>query len=72
MLDDLSLAVKRLIALGRERGYVTYDEVDALSAAHGACLELIEDLMAKLNEIGVRVVPDAEGDGRGAATPALP
>src|SRR4051812_30463620 len=29
LLDTLSAAVKKLVARGRERGYVTYDELNA-------------------------------------------
>ena len=73
VFDALTTAVKKLIALGKGRGYVAYDEVDALSAAHGAAPEMIEDLMAMLNDVGIHVVSEAEdGDGRGAAPAAEP
>ena len=69
--DALAAAVKRLIALGKRRGHVTYDEVDALAAAHGACPEMIEDFMALLNDCDIHVVEEGEGgDGRPGAAPS--
>ncbi len=73
VFDALTTAVKKLIALGKERGYVTYDEVDALSASRGAAPEMIEDLTAILNDVGIDVVAEAEdGGGRGTAPHAKP
>jgi len=71
LLDIQSAAVKELIARGKERGYVTYDEVNAAMPDGQVSSEFIEDTLAWLNENGVSVVADEEGEeGEGAAKPA--
>ena len=63
LLDTLTAAVKKLIARGRERGYVTYDELNAALPADQVSSEMIEDTMAMLREIGISVVEsDEDGD----------
>ena len=65
LLDTQSAAVKKLIARGKERGYVTYDEINAALPQDQVSSETIEDTMAMLSEAGVNVVdgPLARGDG---------
>ena len=68
LLDIQSAAVKKLIARGKERGYVTYDEVNAAMPDGQVSSEFIEDTLAWLNENGVTVVADEEGEeGEGTA-----
>jgi hypothetical protein len=63
LLGTLTMAVKSLIARGRERGYVTYDELNSALPADQVSAELIEDTMATLREMGIRVVEtDEDGD----------
>jgi len=56
LLDTQSAAVKRLIARGKERGYITFDELNAVLPAEQSSSEQIEDVMAMLNEMGIQVV----------------
>jgi len=68
LLDTLTAAVKKLIARGKERGYVTYDELNAALPSEQVSSELIEDTMATLNELGINVVESEESeDGEAAA-----
>ncbi|MGG5891052.1 RNA polymerase sigma factor RpoD [Falsiroseomonas sp. HC035] len=68
LLDTLTAAVKKLIARGKERGYVTYDEINAALPSEQVSSELIEDTMATLNELGINVVESEETeDGEAAA-----
>jgi RNA polymerase primary sigma factor len=68
LLDTLSAAVKKLVARGRERGYVTYDELNAALPSEQVSSELIEDTMAMLSELGINVVEAEEAEeGEGAA-----
>ena len=46
LLDTMTAAVKKLIARGKERGYVTYDELNAALPPDQVSSELIEDTMA--------------------------
>ncbi|HTQ70044.1 MAG TPA: RNA polymerase sigma factor RpoD [Acidocella sp.] len=70
VLDTQSAAVKRLIAKGKERGYITFDELNAVLPAEQNSSEQIEDIMAMLNEMGIQVVESEEGeDAEAAAAP---
>jgi RNA polymerase primary sigma factor len=73
LLDTLTAGVKKLIARGKERGYVTYDELNAALPSDQVSSEMIEDTMAMLSEIGINVVESEEnedGEGAAAAKPA--
>ena len=55
-LDINAVAVKRLIAKGKERGYITFDELNAVLPSEQNSSEQIEDVMAMLSEMGIQVV----------------
>ncbi len=68
LLDVSAAAVKRLIARGKERGYITFDELNAVLPSEQNSSEQIEDVMANLNEMGIQVVENEESeDGEAAA-----
>jgi RNA polymerase primary sigma factor len=70
VLDTQSAAVKRLIAKGKERGYITFDELNAVLPAEQNSSEQIEDIMAMLSEMGIQVVESEESeDPEAAAAP---
>ncbi|MBX9749815.1 MAG: RNA polymerase sigma factor RpoD [Roseococcus sp.] len=69
VLDITSAAVKKLIARGKERGYVTYDEVNAAMPQEQVSSEFIEDTLSSLSEAGINVV-EAEESEEGEAKPA--
>ncbi|GAN67445.1 RNA polymerase sigma factor RpoD [Acetobacter orleanensis] len=61
-LDTQSTAVKKLVAKGRERGYITFDELNAVLPQDKMSSEQIEDIMAMLSEMGIQVVENEEND----------
>src|SRR5271163_633324 len=67
LLDGVVAAVKRLIARGKERGYITYDELNGALPGDQVSSEQIEDTMAMLSELGINLV---EGDESEEAEPA--
>ncbi|HSY86730.1 MAG TPA: RNA polymerase sigma factor RpoD [Verrucomicrobiae bacterium] len=67
LMDGFSAAVKKMIARGKERGYITYDELNAALPQTEMSSEQIEDTMAMLNEIGINLV---ESDDQEEGTPA--
>src|ERR1700709_2430451 len=69
LLDVQTAAVKRLVAKGKERGYITFDELNTILPPDQNSSEQIEDLMASLSEMGIQVVESEEHEG-GAAPPA--
>ncbi len=59
---DESAAVKKLLQAAKERGSVTYDELNAALPPDQVSSEQIEDVMAALSEMGVNVVEAEEAD----------
>jgi len=62
LLDVQSVAVKRLVARGKERGYITFDELNAVLPPDQNSSEQIEDVMANFSELGIQVVEGEEGE----------
>ncbi len=62
LLDLSDAAVKKLIRDANKRGYVTHDQINALLSAEDVKSEQIEDILAKLSEIGVNVVETKEAE----------
>jgi RNA polymerase primary sigma factor len=62
LLDTMTTAIKKLIARGKERSYVTVDELNAALPSEQVSSEMIEDTMAMLNDIGINVVESEEGE----------
>jgi RNA polymerase primary sigma factor len=60
LLDVQSANVKRLIARGKERGYITFDELNAVLPQDQNSSEQIEDVMAQFSEMGIQVVENEE------------
>ena len=67
LLDTNAVAVKRLIAKGKERGYITFDELNAVLPSEQNSSEQIEDVMAMLSEMGIQVVESEESEETEAA-----
>ncbi len=66
ILDTKNTAVKALIKKGKERGFVTHDELNAALPQGELTSEQIEDVMVSLSEMGVNVVDAAEDVDREA------
>jgi RNA polymerase primary sigma factor len=62
LLDILAAAIKKMLARGRERGYVTYDELNAALPPDQVSSEQIEDTMTMLSELGVNVIESEENE----------
>jgi RNA polymerase primary sigma factor len=62
LLDSLGAGIKKMIARGKERGYVTYDELNGALPPDQVSSEQIEDTMAMLSEVGINVVEGEEGE----------
>ncbi len=68
LLDSAVASIKKLLARGKERGYVTYDEINAALPPEQVSSEQIEDTMAQLSEMGINVIDGEESeDAQGAA-----
>ena len=62
MIDNVGQAVKKMIAKGKEKGFITYDELNAALPPDQYSSEQIEDTMSALNEMGINVVENEEQD----------
>src|ERR1700723_528016 len=62
LLDVTAAGVKRLIAKGKERGYITFDELNAILPPEQNSSEQIEDVMANFSEMGIQVVESEENE----------
>ncbi|MCC7275350.1 MAG: RNA polymerase sigma factor RpoD [Alphaproteobacteria bacterium] len=60
LIDTMTAAVKRMVARGKERGFVTLDEVNAVLPADQVSSEQIEDVLAMLSDLGINVVESEE------------
>ena len=67
LVDTAAEAVKQLIERGNERGYITYDELNAALPQDKNSSEQIEDIMAMISEMGINVVEE-EGDDNSSGT----
>ncbi len=65
-LDMSQAAVKRMIGAARERGFITYDELNTVLPPDQVSSEQIEDVMSMLSEMGINVIEAEEAeDGEG-------
>jgi RNA polymerase primary sigma factor len=71
LLDSQSAAVKRLIARGKERGYITFDELNVVLQPEQTSSEQIEDVMAGFSEMGIQVVESEETEEGEAPAPKV-
>jgi len=58
ILDTANAAVRKMVNLAKERGYVTQE----LLNSEGVTSEQIEDILAMLNEMGINVVESEESE----------
>jgi len=59
-LDVSQAAVKKMIAEARARGFITYDQLNAVLPPEQVSSEQIEDVMSMLSEMGVNIIEDDE------------
>ncbi len=62
LLDMSDAAVKKMIKLAKQRGYVTYDELNEVLPSEEVSSEQIEDTMSMLSEMGINVVETEEAE----------
>jgi RNA polymerase primary sigma factor len=61
-LDMSQAAVKKMIADARERGYITYDQLNAVLPPDQVSSDQIEDVMSMLSEMGIQVTENEESE----------
>jgi RNA polymerase primary sigma factor len=61
-LDMSQTAVKKMIADARERGYITYDQLNQVLPPDQVSSDQIEDVMSMLSEMGIQITEEEEGE----------
>ncbi len=69
LMDGVTAAVKKMVAKGKERGYVTYDDVNAALPSEKVSSEQIEDTMTMLSEMGINVIENEEAEEASSEEP---
>lgn len=74
--DPTQETVKKMIATAKERGYITYDELNASLPQDEMSSEQIEDVMTMLSEMGINVIDGDEAeeyadDDQGTSSPGV-
>ena len=62
LMDATRAAVKKMMQKARERGYITYDELNQVLPQDQVSSEQIEDVMAQLSEQGITLIESEEPD----------
>ncbi|HEY6578603.1 MAG TPA: RNA polymerase sigma factor RpoD [Rhizomicrobium sp.] len=65
LLDMSDVAVRKMVTRAKQRGYVTYDELNKVLPSDKVSSEQIEDMMAMLNEMGINVIENEEQEEQG-------
>ena len=60
--DVLSTAIKRLIAKGKETGYISMEELNKALPSEKLSSDRIEDIMSAISEMGINIVSDTDDD----------
>ena len=60
LLDLSDAAVRKMIKNAKKRGYVTYEQLNAVMPSEEVTSEKIEDVLSMLNEMGINVVENED------------
>ncbi|MEO0379125.1 MAG: RNA polymerase sigma factor RpoD [Pseudomonadota bacterium] len=61
-LDMSQAAVKKMISEARDKGYITYDQLNTVLPPDQVSSEQIEDVMSMLSEMGINIIEDEEAE----------
>ncbi|KCV81509.1 RNA polymerase sigma factor RpoD [Actibacterium atlanticum] len=61
-LDMSQAAVKKMIAEAREKGYITYEQLNQVLPPDQVSSEQIEDVMSMLSEMGINIIEEEEAE----------
>ena len=62
LIDTINIAVKNLIKKGKDRGFLTFGEVNAAFSQTQLNSEQIEDILSSLSDMGVTVTENEESE----------
>ncbi len=70
-LDMSQAAVKKMIGEARERGFITYDQLNKVLPPEQVSSEQIEDVMSMLSEMGINIIEEEEAEEEEQKTTAV-
>src|SRR5262245_30035881 len=62
LLDLSDAAVKKMIKQAKKRGFVTFDQLNAVLPSDTTSPEQIEDIMSMLSDMGINVIESEDAD----------
>ncbi len=62
LIDSLGSAVKRLIDRGKERGFITIEDLNKVLPSEKETSEQIEDIMSAISDMGISLIAEADVD----------
>ena len=68
LIDTINVAVKNLIKKGKDRGFLTFGEVNAAFSQTQLNSEQIEDILSSLSDMGVTVTENEESEDSSAGS----
>ena len=66
LLDSLSASLKKLLNKGKNRGYITVDELNNALPPEKESSEQIEDVMAMISDMGINLIENDEAEEEAA------
>ncbi len=70
-LDMSQAAVKKMIGEAREKGFITYDQLNKVLPPDQVSSEQIEDVMSMLSEMGINIIEEEEAEDEDQKTTAV-
>ncbi|MEC7299343.1 RNA polymerase sigma factor RpoD [Pseudooceanicola nitratireducens] len=70
-LDLSQTQIKKMIAEAREKGFITYDQLNQVLPPDQVSSEQIEDVMSMLSEMGINIIEDEEAEEEEQKTTAV-
>ena len=71
MTDSLDASVKKLIAKGKERGYLTYEEMNDDLPEEAVSPDKLDSLLMQLDEMGIELLDESDVENRARGTDAF-
>ena len=62
LIDSLGSAVKRIVEKGKNRGYITVEELNKALPSDKESSEHIEDIMAEISDLGISIISESDAD----------
>ena len=62
LIDSLGNTIKKLIEKGKERSYITVEELNRALPSERESSEQIEDIMSEISDMGISIISESDSD----------